>query len=215
MQCLLLVGLGVNEGAGEDQDGGESEEDEDAVFSEFDPDELPGLVDAIKILFPSLRQASTQKGKAEEDYELEMLDRLRRFHDIPPSTPDLSTHMEDLAWQYPAEPVERAAVRFCEAVAKWRGKPELETKPNFSGDAGIGMSIESLVHSNPTSPVMGNANAGAGWEERKVVKRKPSIDVYFTAPLMRDAVWSRGNSNKRGREAEDGGVGSPPKRIHS
>jgi hypothetical protein len=35
--------------------------------------------------------------------------------------------MEDLAWQYPAEPIERAAVRFCEAIAKWRGKPELET----------------------------------------------------------------------------------------
>ena len=35
--------------------------------------------------------------------------------------------MEDLAWHYPAEPVERAAVRFCEAVARWRGKPELET----------------------------------------------------------------------------------------
>ena len=79
----------------------------------------------------------------------------------------------------------------------------------------MGMSIESLVYSNPTSPVMGNANAGAGWEERKMVKRKPSIDVYFTAPLMRDAVWSRGNNNKRGHEAEDGGAGSPPKRIHS
>lgn len=36
-------------------------------------------------------------------------------------------HMEDLAWRYPAEPVERAAVRFCEALARWRGKPELET----------------------------------------------------------------------------------------
>ena len=35
--------------------------------------------------------------------------------------------MEDLAWQYPAEPVERSAVRFCEAIARWRGKPELET----------------------------------------------------------------------------------------
>ena len=35
--------------------------------------------------------------------------------------------MEDLAWQFPAEAVERAAVRFCEAVARWRGKPELET----------------------------------------------------------------------------------------
>ena len=35
--------------------------------------------------------------------------------------------MEDLAWRYPAEPVERAALRFCEALARWRGKPELET----------------------------------------------------------------------------------------
>ena len=34
--------------------------------------------------------------------------------------------MEDLAWHYPAEPVERSALRFCEAIAKWRGKPELE-----------------------------------------------------------------------------------------
>ena len=47
MQCLLLVGLGVNEGAGEEQDSGESEEDEDAEFSKFDPDELPGFLDAI------------------------------------------------------------------------------------------------------------------------------------------------------------------------
>jgi hypothetical protein len=50
-----------------------------------------------------------------------------QFYDIPASTPDLATHMEDLVWQYPSEPIERAAVRFCEAVAKWRGKPELET----------------------------------------------------------------------------------------
>ena len=40
----------ANKGAGEDQDSGESEED-DAELSEFDPDELPGLVDAIKTLF--------------------------------------------------------------------------------------------------------------------------------------------------------------------
>jgi len=35
--------------------------------------------------------------------------------------------MKDLAWQYPAEPVEHATVQFCEAGVKWRGKPELET----------------------------------------------------------------------------------------
>ena len=63
----------------------------------------------------------------------------------------------------------------------------------------MGMSIESLVHSNSTSPVMGNANAGEGWKERKVVKRKPPIDVYFTAPLMGDAVWSHDNGTVRRR----------------
>ena len=56
---------------------------------------------------------------------------MSQFYDIPASTPDLSTHMEDVAWQYPAEPVERAAVRFCEAIAKWRGKPELETVSSY------------------------------------------------------------------------------------
>ena len=29
----------------------------------------------------------------------------------------------------------------------------------------MGMSIESVAHLNPNSPVMGNANAGAGGEE--------------------------------------------------
>ena len=47
MQCLLLVGLGISWGAGEDQDAGAGEEDEDAEFSEFDPNELPGFLDAI------------------------------------------------------------------------------------------------------------------------------------------------------------------------
>ena len=45
---------------------------------------------------------------------------------MPPSTPDLSTHFEDLAYKFPAEPIERAVIRFCEAIASWRGKPELE-----------------------------------------------------------------------------------------
>ena len=52
---------------------------------------------------------------------------LVQFYAGPQTTPDVATHMEDLAWQFPAESVERAAVRFCEAIARWRGKPELET----------------------------------------------------------------------------------------
>lgn len=45
---------------------------------------------------------------------------------VPSTTPDLSTHLEDLAYKFPAEPIERAVVRFCEAIANWRGLPELE-----------------------------------------------------------------------------------------
>ncbi|KAF8972273.1 hypothetical protein BDZ97DRAFT_1783990 [Flammula alnicola] len=237
VQCLLLVGLGINEKAGKDRDtdADDDEEEEDGEeFSSLDPDELPSLVDAVKILFPSLRDSSSgQKGRAEEEYEMEMLERLKRFYDIPPSTPDCATHMEDLAWQYPAEPVERGAVRFCEAIAKWRGKPELETykkkpAPRMEGDSSGGsgaMTIDSLVHSNPTSPMMGNVNAGgaggAGSGSRRRSMRKPSIDVYFTqaqGSRREDGSWSRGNNrsgNKRYRDAaDDGGRPDPAKRMY-
>ena len=45
---------------------------------------------------------------------------------MPATTPDLSTHLEDLAYKFPSEPVERALVHFFETVAQWKGDPELE-----------------------------------------------------------------------------------------
>jgi hypothetical protein len=69
-----------------------------------------------------------------------------QFLDVPASTPDLAMHMEDLAWQYPAEPVERAALRFCEALARWRGKPELETvRPHPRSPTHIHIPLFSLA----------------------------------------------------------------------
>ncbi|KAF5326683.1 hypothetical protein D9619_003961 [Psilocybe cf. subviscida] len=232
-----LLGLGFRlPVAGRDDDAADNE-DGDEEFAELDPDELPDLVEAVRILFPSLRRGmgdegaagkgkereregerarggggdeeriededgkgrrEGEKGEAEAEYEEEMLVRLRRFYAIPESTPDCATHMEDLAWQYPAEPVERAAVRFCEAIARWRGKPELETykkkpAPNGAqrdGDAETGgMSIDSLVHSNPVSPTIGAAqvqqveiegiSAVLGSSPPRK-KRQPAIEDYFT-----------------------------------
>jgi hypothetical protein len=49
-----------------------------------------------------------------------------QFLDIPSGTRDLTRHLEDLTWRYPVEPVERASLWLCEALAQWRGKPELE-----------------------------------------------------------------------------------------
>ncbi|KAJ6507783.1 hypothetical protein C8R47DRAFT_1099541 [Mycena vitilis] len=199
VDCLLKVGLGL----GTPQQGDAPGLRDD--FAQFDPDELPSLLDAARMLFPAaLRDGNAaNKGLAEEEFEMEMETRLRRFYDIPQSTPDLSTHMEDLAWQYPAEPVERAAVRFCEAIEKWRGKPELETykkKPHGSSSSATAgtpstssMAIDTLVHGSPATSTGASSSAPA--PPRSM--RKPSIDVYFPQPFpRRQGGWNR---NKRMR----------------
>ncbi|KAJ7471454.1 hypothetical protein B0H11DRAFT_1867624 [Mycena galericulata] len=226
VDCLLKVGLGMRTesmGAGAPPKETLAEE-----FAEFDPDELPSLLDAARMLFPALRDGRlTNKGLAEEEFEMEMETRLRRFYDIPQSTPDLSTHMEDLAWQYPAEPVERAAVRFCEAIEKWRGKPELETykkKPPSSVRAdtpsSASMAIDTLVHhgspatSTPgtVASVPGSMSAPPPVHTMHVPRstRKPSIEVYFPQPFpQRRHAWNANRAgNKRMRSEDDGGEGA-------
>ncbi|KAF9238552.1 hypothetical protein BU15DRAFT_47614 [Melanogaster broomeanus] len=209
-ECLLSVGLGISDDASTSDD----EESGDSTFEWFDPDDLPSVREAARVMFPALHAIanglSPRRESAEAEFEAEMTDRLRRFYTIPPLTPDLSTHMEDLAWHYPAEPVERAAVRFCEAIARWRGKPELEThlklpcvqyKKKPKEPATPGMSIESLVHSNPTSPT-----TGAFPVQPSPPKPKwPSIEQYFILPQPL-------SGRKRRRSFDDGDRFS--KRVH-
>ncbi|KAF9223314.1 hypothetical protein BS17DRAFT_754281 [Gyrodon lividus] len=204
-ECLLLVGLGISDDAltSDDEDSG------DSTFDWFDPDDLPSLKEAARVMFPSLRATASglppRRESAEAEFEVEMTERLRRFFAIPSLTPDLSTHMEDLAWHYPAEPAERVAVRFCEAIAKWRGKPELETykkKSKEPATPGIStMTIESLVHSNPTSPTSGAFPAQPSPPKPK----RPSIEHYFVLPQPL-------TGRKRRRSVDDGDRFS--KRLH-
>ncbi|KIY72447.1 hypothetical protein CYLTODRAFT_367426 [Cylindrobasidium torrendii FP15055 ss-10] len=149
VECLLTVGLGIIEG--------KEVSGVDKEYEQYEPDELPTLSDAARMLFPSLRPgAPLRKGDAEAEFEMEMDERLKKaclfFYDIPAATPDLATHMEDLAWQYPAEPVERAAVRFCEAIAKWRGKPELETETRHGNRYVRSSATVRAEHIAPTPP---------------------------------------------------------------
>ncbi|KAJ7193911.1 hypothetical protein GGX14DRAFT_587272 [Mycena pura] len=215
VDCLLKVGLDIGPLPPENPPKDE--------FAEFDPDELPSLLDATRMLFPALRDGNkSPKGQAEEEYEMEMETRLWRFYDIPQSTPDLSTHMEDLAWQYPAEPVERAAVRFCEAIEKWRGKPELENykrKPHASSSpvmvvdtpGSSSMALDTMVQGNSvTGTTSGSARSAHGLMRMPRSTRKPSIHVYFPQPFpQRQTGWNR-NRGKRMR-SPDGGRESPTK----
>ncbi|KIL56816.1 hypothetical protein M378DRAFT_16745 [Amanita muscaria Koide BX008] len=227
VECLLTVGLGVEDQVAKilAQD---NEEMEEVKYEQFDPDDMPGLTDAIKLLFPSLRETTpSRKAVSEEEYEAEMFERLRRFYDVRQLAPDLMTHLEDLAWQYPAEPIERAALRFCEALTKWRGKPELQTykkKPAPSTPSLSSMSIESLVHSNPTSPTnhhtMGPIQNVPGSIPFPVpvvprrTRRKPSIDFYFAPSSFLASPW-RQTPGKRLRSLSTQLQASPAKRLQT
>ncbi|KAH8074809.1 hypothetical protein BXZ70DRAFT_963799 [Cristinia sonorae] len=208
LEVLLSVGLGISPSAPTSRppnSNGSNRSTKSSSggldFTEFDPDDMPELDEAVKILFPSLRElenflngASPQlprRDGAELEYELEMTERLNRFYDVPRSTPDVATHMEDLAWQFPAESVERAACRFCEAVAQWRGKPELETYKKASWIVGnkdkskpASMSIDSLVHANPISPPQQQQQQTPVFQQPTgpTAKKKQTIDRYFVVP---------------------------------
>lgn len=70
VECLLTVGLGMVEHADNEPASG---------FEQFDPDGLPTLLDAMRLLFPASRKVGPlRKGQAEEEYEIEMYARLGR-----------------------------------------------------------------------------------------------------------------------------------------
>lgn len=207
LRCVLGVGLGLasSPATGEKD---ERREETDA-FQEFDPDELPSITNAVKMLFPSIRDdegkpASKTSGEAE--YDLEMEARLRKFYDIPPSTPDLSTHMEDVAWLYPAEPVERAATRFCEAIARWRGKPELETykknPPHRPSSPSSTNSSAPLVDQDAPDSPSGSSPKKTGHANTNSKYPAPGIERYFTSQGLWPAPVSSGDG-KRMRSASD------------
>ncbi|EED81313.1 predicted protein [Postia placenta Mad-698-R] len=233
LEVLLGVGLGINpafaqrsrnrgqarenvqggaaEGSARQGPEAEEENEEEDEFKQFDPDDLPELQEATRVLFPSLRDPGVANGMhrregAELEYDIEMVERLQRFYDVPQSTPDVATHMEDLQWQSPADAVERTAVRFCEAIARWRVKPELETYKKATwnirngerrANAGAAMSIDALVHSNPASP-SNSARQPAGparfAHQAESRTRKPLIEKCFAMP---QAAAMQGRKRRR------------------
>jgi hypothetical protein len=86
LECLLMVGLGFGDVDGDHEEkndpskGGAGQAKSD--YSEFDPDETPTLPNAIRILFPSLRQRkdlpNREKDGYEAEFQLEMEERLQK-----------------------------------------------------------------------------------------------------------------------------------------
>lgn len=91
LEILLLVGLGLPPKSGaasprKDKHAGGATGRDDDPFAQFDPDDFPELDDAVKILFPSLRDINPARGGvpprrtdgAEQEFEIEMQERLTR-----------------------------------------------------------------------------------------------------------------------------------------
>ncbi|CAE6468407.1 unnamed protein product [Rhizoctonia solani] len=142
---------------------------ERALAAMYDPDEMPSLDEAGRILFA---RGEGEGSEEERQWEEELRSRLVEFTTVPNDIPSLSTHLESLASRYSAEPVERAALRFCESVARWRGKPELETYKKSAPQTSQGPSIpiDQLINI-PISP-----------------SPKPPIERYFHLPVVRTPV---------------------------
>lgn len=181
---------------------------ERALAAMYDPDEMPSLAEAGRILFArgsgTSNVGDASVGEEEEEWEREVRDRLVEFTTVPHDVPGLGAHLEALADRYPAEPVERAALRFCESVAKWRGKPELETykKPvRAASSPGPSIPIDQLINI-PLSATP-----------------KPPIERYFHLPVLAPSpsttptapIWQSLDStpthSKRQRTHDDTGAG--------
>ncbi|KZT23095.1 hypothetical protein NEOLEDRAFT_569648 [Neolentinus lepideus HHB14362 ss-1] len=219
VECLFGVGLGLQPTGSigpsywNGKDSKDEEEDEEEELMKFEPDDLPDLVEAIRILFPSLKHKDVSGWKSqsegiEKEYQREMKERQKKFFDISPDVTDLSSHLEELAVMFPAEPVERAALRYYEAIAKWRGKPELETykkrPPKTWTNPETSSMMEAFLRSNPTSP----ASA-----DNSIRSRKQPIEKYFTSPSSSAARRKRGRS--RSPMVEGLSLGGPGKRTRA
>ncbi|CAE7076240.1 unnamed protein product [Rhizoctonia solani] len=168
---------------------------EKALTAMYDPDEMPSLDEAGRILFG---RGNGEGSDEEEEWEHEIKSRLVEFTTVPNDIPNLGAHLESLASRYPAEPVERAALRFCESVAKWRGKPELETyKKSPLQQQGPSIPIDQLINI-PMS-----------------TQPKPPIERYFHLPAVPAPVQSSPapvpTSSKRPRPNGESGAPSAKK----
>ncbi|KAF9510228.1 hypothetical protein BS47DRAFT_1487563 [Hydnum rufescens UP504] len=178
---------------------------------QFELDSMPTLADAAKILFgrgtpanattsytpapsappygfattrwsPTFTRPGIEGGDPE--WEWEMSERIAEFSTIAPQTPDLMSHLNELSARYPPEPIERAGVRFCEAVANWRGTPELEvykSKVRIPAPSSVMNGPSTATFSPPRSASTSTSVASTS-PTPTMTSNTPNIFSYFAIP---------------------------------
>ncbi|KAF9777349.1 hypothetical protein BJ322DRAFT_1115088 [Thelephora terrestris] len=157
----------------------------DNPYEEFDPDDFPTIIESC--------ETANREGGSEQEYEYDMEERLTRFYDVQPRCPDLLTHLEDISWQYPTEPLERAMLRFFEAIMQEEIPRNLEIDPSIAP-----LTMDALLHS---SPIVGLGSPG------KKRPRGPRIEKYFLPPPQSGGTRVNGMGLKRRRESVSAALG--------
>jgi len=178
----------------------------------FEPDGMPPLEEAVHVLFarglipsshgtsaafppnssvtstpPFVSPAATSASNTDPEWEWETSERISEFATISLNSPDLLTHLQELSRRYPPEPVERAALRFFESVAEWRGTPELEAYKARRGQATATTPFTSKIPSEQASVKVEEGSATEAPEsnntdERERITPTSLILRYFHVP---------------------------------
>ncbi|KAG8991675.1 hypothetical protein FRB94_012319 [Tulasnella sp. JGI-2019a] len=173
VEILLGVGVGLKTPPSPSSSDDESD---DSEGKQFLPDEWPvSLADAWKVLFSSGFNPQSDKGKAPyrgygqdgsssgtprkkpayAEYERIMADRITDFLTLPQH--DLATYLDFFSRnKYTQDGADKEALRFFEAVASWRGEPELEILKRQSNPAS-----PSVSTSAPPSTANGSSSAAS------------------------------------------------------
>jgi len=120
---------------------------------------------------------------ADPEWEWETSERISEFASISLNSPDLLTHLQELSRRYPPEPVERAALRFFESVAEWRGTPELEAYKAQRLQGGATTPFTSKIAPEQAKVIMEEGSASDAPESNNMGERDRSTTP--TSPILR------------------------------
>ncbi|KAG8864825.1 hypothetical protein FRB96_003411 [Tulasnella sp. 330] len=243
VEILLGVGVGLKAPPPPSSDDEDEVELEDTE-KQFLPDAWPAtLTDAWAVLFGSGFNAqkkpmddkyrgfgqdnsspsgAQKKRAAYAEYERIMADRITDFLTLPHH--DLATYLDFFSRnKYTQDSADKEALKFFEAVARWRGEPELEsvkrqansTSPSGSISISVPSQPAATTTASPTSPcdASSSSSLSSSSSSPTTPTQPPSIFQYFAIPPPSSHVTEHRRSTSTSSATSTSNTGSQKRKA--